>query len=405
MRDCKRKLKKLMKRFYLGLAALLVLFFTGLDNSKAQQTINVTTTAVPFLRISPDARAGGMGDLGVATSPDAASSFYNLSKTPFAQKDIGIGLTYTPWLKDLGLNDVYLLAASGYKKLDDNQAISASLRYFSLGNIQFTDYNGNALGSGNPREFGADLGYSRKLGDKLAIGLAARYIYSNLAAGYASSGGVYQPGKTFAADISLFYHGVTTEAGGWNFGIALTNLGGKIGYTNIATDKDYIPADMGLGTTYTKVFDEDNKITFGLDIHKLLVPAPPVATGNATVDSTNLYNYHNKTIMSSWFSSFSGPGQFKTLQASLGLEYSYMDQFLFRMGYYYQDPSQGDLKYFSMGVGLKYNVMTLNFSYLVPSGSGTNRNPLSNTLRFGLAFDLDSNSDNSNNTSTEKSTN
>lgn len=406
MRDCKRKLKKLMKRFYLGLAALFVLFFSGLENVKAQQPINVTTTAVPFLRISPDARAGGMGDLGVATSPDAASNFYNLSKTPFAKKDIGIGITYTPWLKDLGLNDVYLLAASGYKKLDDNQAVSASLRYFSLGNIQFTDYNGNALGSGSPREFGADLGYSRKLGDKLAIGLAARYIYSNLAAGYSSSGSTYQPGKTFAADISLYYHGATDDAGGWNFGLALTNLGGKIGYTNIATDKDYIPADLGLGTTYNMVFDEDNKLTFGLDIHKLLVPAPPVLTSNPsnpTQDSINQYNYHNKTIISSWFSSFSGPNQFQTLQASLGAEYGYMDQFFFRMGYFYQNASQGGLKYFSTGVGLKYNVMTLNFSYLVPSGSGTNRNPLSNTIRFGLAFELDSNSDN--NTSTDKSTN
>src|SRR3984957_15124876 len=177
-----------MKRLTFRLAAF-ALFALSFNFLHAQYLANgIVTTAVPFLRISPDARAGGMGDLGVATSPDAASSFYNLAKTPFNTKDIGIGLTYTPWLKDLGLNDVYLLAASGYKKLDDNQAVSASLRYFSLGNIQFTDYNGNALGSGRPREFGADLGYSRKLGDKLAIGLAARYIYSNLAAGYSSSG-------------------------------------------------------------------------------------------------------------------------------------------------------------------------------------------------------------------------
>ena len=363
--------------------------------------LNVTTTAVPFLRISPDARAGGMGDLGIATSPDAASTFYNQSKIPFATKDIGIGLTYTPWLKDLGLNDVYLLAASGYKKLDENSAVTGGIRYFSLGNIQFTDFSGNTLGSGHPREFAFDLGYTRKLADKLSIGLAGRYIYSNLASGYAASGSTYQPGKTFAADISLYYHGVTEETGGWNFGLALTNLGGKIGYTNSAVDKDYIPADLGLGASYTAVFNEDNKVMFGIDMHKLLVPVPPQPSGDYSTDSANLVDYHDKTIISSWTSSFSGENQFKSLQFDIGAEYSYQNQFFFRAGYFYEDPSKGDLKYFSLGVGLKYNVMGLNFSYLVPSGSGTNRNPLSNTLRFGLTFDLDSHSDDNTSSSTQ----
>jgi len=363
--------------------------------------LNVTTTAVPFLRISPDARAGGMGDLGVATTPDPASTFYNQSKIPFATKDIGIGLTYTPWLKDLGLNDVYLLAASGYKKLDENSAVTGSLRYFSLGNIQFTDFSGNQLGSGHPREFAFDLGYTRKLGEKLAIGLTGRYIYSNLASGYAASGSTYQPGKTFAADISLYYHGATEDNGGWNFGLALTNLGGKIGYTNSAVDKDYIPADLGLGASYTWVFNEDNKLMVGIDMHKLLVPVPPAYTGDPTTDSTNIVNYHNKTLPGSWASSFSGESQFKSLQFSAGGEYSYQNQFFFRAGYFYEDPSKGDLKYFSLGVGLKYQVMGLNFSYLVPSGSGTNRNPLSNTLRFGLTFDLDSHSDDNTSSSTQ----
>ena len=337
-----------------------------------------------------------MGDLGVATTPDASSGFYNLSKTPFAKKEIGVSLTYTPWLKDLGLNDVYLLAASGYKKLDDLQAISGGIRYFSLGSIQFTDNNGTNIGQGNPREWGLDVGYSRKLSDNLSIGLAARYIYSNLAGNYSSSSVTYQPGKTFAADISLFYHGVTDEAGGWNFGLALSNLGGKIGYTNSATEKDYIPADLGLGTSYTFVLNEDNKIMFGLDIHKLLVPRPPADLS----DSAALADYHNKSIVSSWTSSFSGGSQFKTLQASIGAEYSYQDQFFFRTGYYYEDRGQGDRKYFSVGVGLNYNVMGLNFSYLVPSGNGLTRNPLSNTLRFGLSFNLDSDSGNSGDTPT-----
>jgi len=389
-----------MKRSYLGLAAIGMLFFGATQVSMAQTTQPITTTAVPFLRISPDARGGGMGDLGVATTPDASSGFYNLSKTPFAKKEIGIGLTYTPWLKDLGLNDVYLLAASGYKKLDNLQAISGSIRYFSLGNIQFTDNSGANIGTGNPREWGLDFGYSRKLSDKLSIGLAAKYIYSNLAGGFSNSSTTYQPGKTFAADISLFYTGVTEEAGGWNFGLALSNLGGKIGYTNSATDKDYIPADLGLGTTYTAVFNEDNKLMMGLDIHKLLVPAPPADLS----DSAAVANYHNKGLVGSWFNSFSGPNQLKTLQASIGAEYSYQDQFFFRAGYYYEDRGQGDRKYFSVGVGLNYNVMGLNFSYLVPSGNGTTRNPLSNTLRFGLSFNLDSNSGNSGGGDTQTTT-
>jgi hypothetical protein len=399
-----------MKRFHLGLAALFLSFLAQNNELKAQTTaspISVITTAVPFLRISPDARAGGMGDIGIATSPDAASSFYNLAKTPFAKKDIGIGLTYTPWLKDLGLNDVYLMAASGYKKLDDNEAISGSIRYFSLGDIAFTDIAGQPTGNGRPREFGIDAGYSRKLGDKLAVGLTARYIYSNLAAGYASSSSItYQPGKTFAADISFFYHGATDEAGGWNFGLAITNLGGKVGYTNDATEKDYIPSDLGLGASYTVVPNSDNRLTFGLDLHKLLVPSFPASVdNNGPIDSANAFNYHNQPVTASWFKSFSGPGQGQDIAASVGIEYAYQEQFFARAGYYYEDPNRGDRKYLSVGVGLKYNVMNLNFSYLVPSGSGTNRSPLSNTLRFGLSFDLDSNSDSGNTATPAKTTN
>ena len=164
-----------MKRLFFRLTALLCgLFSFYLADAQSSNTVNVTTTAVPFLRISPDARAGGMGEEGIATSPDANSNFYNLSKTPFSKYNTGIGLNYTPWLKDLGLNDVYMLTASGYHKLDKDQALSASIRYFSLGTIQFSDYNGNSWGQGTPREYSIDLGYSRKLSDKIGIGIADR---------------------------------------------------------------------------------------------------------------------------------------------------------------------------------------------------------------------------------------
>jgi hypothetical protein len=378
------------------LTAILFLLVGGFSLTSLGQTnpINVVTTAVPFLRISPDARAGGMGDLGVATSPDAASPFYNLAKTPFAEKNFSIGLTYTPWLKDLGLNDVYLLAMSGYYKLSDNEALAGSIRYFSLGNIQFTDGSGNDFGEGRPREFGIDFGYTRKLSDKLGIGIALRYIRSNLAGNLAQTGTTYKPGTAFAGDISLFYNGRDENGQGWNFGAALTNLGTKIGYTNDATQRDYIPANLSLGTTYTTVFDESNKITFGVDLHKLLVPTPPNYTGDPSTDSALTAGYRNKNVVNSWFSSFGdAPGGFKEelkeFQVSLGAEYSYNDQFFFRTGYFYEDKDKGNRKYFTVGLGVKYNVFGLNFSYLVPSGSGVNRNPLSNTLRFGLIMDLD----------------
>jgi len=384
-----------MQRKTFKLAGLLMLL-TGLNTLQAQNTdpINVVTTAVPFLRISPDARSGGMGELGVATSADANSSFYNLAKTPFAKSPYAIGLTYTPWLKDLGLNDVYLMALAGYYKLDDLSALSASVRYFSLGNITFTDYNAIDNGTFRPREFGVDLGYSRKLSDKMSLGIALRYINSNLTGGGYSNGlTTYKPGSAVAGDVSFFYTGADEAGQGWNFGVAVTNLGTKIGYTNDATQKDYIPANLAFGTNYTKVFDESNKISFGLEVAKLMVPTPPGFTNDPYTDSINVSNYRNKSVVNSWFSSFSdAPGGFseelKEFQIQVGTEYSYNDQFFVRLGYFYEDETKGARKYVTAGLGLKYNVFGLNFSYLVPSGQGVNRNPLSNTLRFGLILDI-----------------
>lgn len=368
---------------------------TGTLSSNAQtaEPINVVTTAVPFLRISPDARAGGMGDLGLATSPDASSSYFNLGKVPFNTSKAGVNLTYTPWLKKI-VNDVYLASLAGYYKVNDNSGISASLRYFSLGQIQFTDNFGNQLGSGNPREFGIDVGYSLKISDKTGLGVGLKYIYSNLASGSAS-GATYKAGNSVAGDIGLYHNGTSTTGEGWAFGAALTNLGAKISYTDNADQKDYIPANLGVGTTYTKVFDESNKISFGLDLNKLLVPTPPAATNNASQDSANLVGYRNKSVIGSWFSSFGdAPGGFseeiKEFQVSLGTEYWYNNQFALRAGYFFEDKTKGNRRFFTTGVGIKYNVFNLNFSYLIPSGgTGSNQNPLSNTLRFSLVFDFD----------------
>lgn len=384
-----------MRQSTLRAAAVLLLTTSLLTKTNAQtaETINVVTTAVPFLRISPDARAGGMGDVGIAISADANASFWNLAKTPFAKQKSAIGLTYTPWLKDLGLTDVYMATLAGYYKLDEEQAISASVRYFSLGNIQFTDFAGNDLAKSSPREFSFDFGYSRKLSEKLGLGISLRYINSSLAKGDAAGNGtIYKAGNAFAGDISLFHNGQNAQGNGWNWGVVLSNLGSKIGYTNDAKNKDYIPANLGLGVAYTKVFDETSKLTFGLDVNKLMVPTPPTATGDNYTDSSSLADYRGYGVLQSWTKSFGDAGSFgselKEFQVSVGAEYTYNDQFSFRAGYFYEDKTKGNRKYFTTGVGLKYNVIGINFSYLIPSGNGVTRNPLSNTLRFGLTFDI-----------------
>lgn len=374
--------------FRLTAAFLILIVITESTKAQSVEPINVVTTAVPFLRISPDARAAGMGDLAIATSPDANASFWNLAKVPYNTNKGGISASYTPWLKDI-LSDVYLAAIAGYYKFDDLQAISGSLRYFSLGNIQFTDNLGNDLNTFRPREFGVDVGYSRKLSDKSGIGVGLKYIYSNLAQGPAA-GNNYKAASAVAGDLAYFFNGHNDMGQGWAFGAVLSNLGSKISYTDNADQKDYIPANLGIGTTYTRRFNEQNQLTFGVDVNKLLVPTPPADPATPQ----QLADYRSKSVISSWFSSFAdAPNGFseeiKEFQVSVGGEYMYNDQFALRAGYFHEDKTKGNRRYFTMGVGIKYQSFGLDFSYLLPSGSGVDRNPLSNTLRFSLHFNFD----------------
>ena len=381
-----------MRPTALKLTAAILLFSGLTTTSKAQvDPINVVTTAVPFLRISPDARSGGMGDLGVATTPDAGSGLWNMGKVAFNKSTAGISATYTPWLKDV-VNDVYLASLSGYYKLDENQAISGSLRYFSLGNIQFTDGTGQDLSSYRPREFGIDVGYSRRLSSKMGLGIALKYINSNLTGGFSLGGTTYKTGSAVAADLGWYYDGKNTAGNGWSFGAALTNLGSKIAYTNNADQKDFIPANLGFGTNYSKVFNAQNSISFGLEINKLMVPTPPSDPATAQ----QIADYRKKSVIGSWFSSFGDADggfseELKEYQISLGAEYWYNQQFALRAGYFYENKNKGNRRYFTTGVGVKYNIFGFNFSYLIPTGSGVSRNPLSNTLRFSVLFDLDNN--------------
>jgi len=361
---------------------------TAVQAQNRSRTINVVTTAVPFLRVSPDARASGMGDIGVATSPDASANFWNMGKVAFNESKGGVVATFTPWLKDI-VNDVYLASLAGYYKLDDNQALSLGLRYFSLGDIQFTDQNGNLNGNGKPREFGIDLGYSRKLTNKLGLGVALRYINSDLANGASSGGATYKAGSAVAGDIGLYYDNKNATGNGFAYGVTLTNLGSRISYTDNADAKDFISANLALGATWTKNFDDKNKITIGLDINKLLVPTPP----SDLSDPNALSDYRSKSTVGSWFNSFGdAPGGFseelREFQLSGGAEYWYNNQFAVRAGYFYEDKTKGNRRYFTAGLGLKYNVFGINFSYLAPTGNGATRLPLSNTLRFSVLFDL-----------------
>ncbi len=351
--------------------------------------VGTITTAVPFLRISPDARAGAMGDAGIATSPDANAQYWNVAKIPMSDQNYGVSATYTPWLRDI-VPDVFLGYLSGYFKFGNQkeQAISISMRYFNLGDIDYTDQDGNANGSGKPREYSFDLGYSRKLSNNLSAGVTLRYINSNIASGNVNSNLVYNPAKTFSADAGIFYTKrtmVSEEKGSiFNFGAVVSNIGGKVSYSN--ERKDFLPANLGIGASYTFLIDSFNKFTVTADLNKLLVPAPIKYIDSAGNEEYSIPT--DKGVVSGIFNSFQhAPGLYGTT-ISVGAEYWYQNQFAGRAGYFYEAAAQGNRKYFTVGAGVRYNVLGIDFSYLIPSGGGTARNPLSNTMRFTLSYNF-----------------
>jgi hypothetical protein len=355
---------------------------------------NTVVTAVPFLRIVADARSGAMGDVGLAISADANAMHFNASKLVLAEEEMSVSATYTPWLRALGLNDVYLAYLTGYKKIDKLQAIGFGLRYFSLGSIQFTDVNGELLNTGQPNEFEVAMAYSRKLSDKLTAGLTGKVIYSNLAAGQQLDGGeIIEPGFAGAADISFTYQTEIAMDGVDNseltVGLAMTNIGSKITYTR-SVDRDFIPSNFGLGAAWTLDFNEYNRLTFALDFNKLMVPTPCQGL-DCDQDGDGRPDWKDqapiRAIFSSWNDAPEGfSEELKEITYSAGVEYWYDKQFAVRMGYYNEHIQKGGRKFFTMGMGLKYNVFGLNFSYLIPTTN--QRNPLDNTLRFSLLFDF-----------------
>lgn len=345
--------------------------------------INTVTTAVPFLRIIPDARSGAMGDLGISLSPDANGWFHNPAKMAFIDKHASLAFTYTPWLQQL-VNDIYLASIYGSYRIDDMQTVGASLRYFSLGTIQFTNAVGQNTGEFRPNEFAVDFGYARKLSDVFSIGSMLRFIYSNLATGQEVAGQTIKPGTAAAADVSFQYRntdlkvsGIDSELG---VGLSFTNIGSKITYTDNALNKDFIPANFGLGTSLNMELDDYNSLMFAVDVNKLMVPTPD-----------SLLEFKNQSVPSSIINSWAdAPDGFseelREFTFAVGAEYWYDKQFAVRAGYFNEHVTKGGRKFLTVGLGLKYNVFGLNFSYLVPTTN--QRNPLDNTLRFTLLFDF-----------------
>ncbi|MFM9951844.1 MAG: type IX secretion system outer membrane channel protein PorV [Saprospiraceae bacterium] len=367
----------------------------NLYNLDGTPCTNTVVTAVPFLRIVSDARSGAMGDVGIGLSADPNAMHFNASKLVFAEQEVGVSATYTPWLRSLGLSDVYLAYLTGYYKLDEFQTLGMGLRYFSLGSIQFTDTEGQELLTGRPNEFEVAFAYARKLSDKLSAGITGKFIYSNLAAGQQLEGGeTIEAGVGGAADISFTYKTPIKTRNGdsdLTIGVAFTNIGSKITYTK-SIDRDFIPANFGLGAAWTLNLDDFNTLTFAGDLNKLMVPTPcPTGTDCDVDPQDGRLDYKQQSSVSGIFSSFSdAPEGFneelRELQYSLGVEYWYDKQFAVRAGYFHEHVQKGNRKFFTVGLGLKYNIFGMNFSYLIPTTN--QRNPLDNTLRFSLLFDF-----------------
>jgi len=370
---------------YSRLFLFLVMSFMSQWVMAQVNPIRIQSTAVPFMLISPDARSGGMGNLSLAMSPEANDLFGNTAKLPYLNEDKLFLINYTPWLKDLGVGDVYLASAGFYKKLDNKSSINSSLRFFSLGEIQFTDENSNNIGSQRPSEFSYDFGYSTLLNDKISMGVTLRYIHSRLVSGSFGGLGVnYRAGNTLSGDISMFYK-QNEDMQGFHAGLLLSNLGGKISYSNETKNKYFIPANLGLGIGYLNKIDADNSIEFGLDINRIMVPANP---DNSNAESVN--QYFSQSVVSSWFNSFNkkyGMPLGESLKASMGIEYNYTNRFFIRGGYFIENNKNlGSMQYVTLGTSFQYQQSKFNISYLVPAGGGITRNPLSNTLRFGTIF-------------------
>jgi hypothetical protein len=372
-------------------------------NSQLLGQLNTIATAVPFLMIAPDARSAGMGETGVASSPDMYSMHWNVAKLAFADKKAALGISYTPWLRAL-VPDINLAYISGYAKLDSVSAVSASMRYFSRGVITVTGASGT-IGQYKPNEFAIDLGYSRKIAKSWSVGIAGRYIRSNVTNGISMNGRSTYPGQTFAADLGAYYSGrdpvqIFNRPGKMMFGVAITNIGGKISYSD--STEEFLPINLRIGEGVSIEINSKNRLSMQLELNKLLVPTNPVyalnANGSPAVNSSGQYiilagKDPNVSVPQGMVQSFyDAPDGIKEEIAEInfcfGAEYWYNNMFAVRTGYFYEAPMKGNRQFVTLGAGVKYNVFGLDFAYLIPTNG--QRSPLQNTVRFSLSFDFNS---------------
>jgi len=344
---------------------------TGQDTTR-----RIITTALPFLTITPDSRAAGMGDVGAATSPDANAIYWNAAKLAFIENDYGVAISYTPWLAKI-VNDMSISYLAGYMKISKQEAIGVALKYFNYGDIDLRNNQNASLGNFNPREFTFDAAYSRKLSTNFGVAVVGRIISSNLTGNYSTTIGT--PVKSVfsgAADISIYGNSdflLNKKNAHWTYGVNISNIGPKVTYSD-PNNREPIPTNLRLGTGITTEFDPFNKLTLTMDLNKLMVPTPPA----------------QKSLLSGMFGSFTdAPGGFKEeiqeVVWSFGAEYAYSNLFFGRMGYFYENPIKGNRKYFTFGLGIKYKSVGFDVAYLV---SRVQANPLAETLRFTLRLDL-----------------
>ena len=389
------------------IVAMLVLMAATMSSAYGQQNIvlgqdrtrNVITTAVPSLMIGPDSRIGAMGEAGVALLNDINAQHWNPSKYAFMENPFGAGFSFSPWLAGLGCNDIYLAYLAGYARSDKMGAISFSLRYFSMGEMELTDDQGGSLGIVHPNELGIDAGYSRKLLDDFSMAVSFRFIYSDLSRGRE---GEIKPGMTGAADVAFFYvkdlKANRVESSKISWGLNLSNIGGKISYSTTLY-RSFIPTNFRTGIAYELGIDKYNKITFVFDLNKLLVPTPPlygrdsitnnlVIMGGRTEYADHYMNVSPaEALIKSWYDAPRGFGEeMEEFIQNFGLEYGYNDVFFIRTGFFNEAKTKGNRKYITFGVGLKYSMFAIDAAYILPVNS--RNHPLENTLRFSLTFDF-----------------
>ncbi len=357
------------------------------------KTNNYIPTGMPILQISPDAIAGALGDCGVATAPDAYSSHWNNAKYAFAPNDWSISTTYTPWLRKLD-PDMNFLFLGGYKRINSRSTVGASLTFFTLGKIQHTGSTGEELGEFNPNEFAFDGTYAMKLSDNLSLGATARFVHSDLTQGMTIEDQTTKPANSLAADVGLYYEQDVDKKQQIALGLHISNLGSKLSYSDDDTDNEFLPANLRIGGRYTYEIDDFNKLNVMLDLNKLLVPTPPIYGEDSTFHGLyeNYADYHQtSSVLGAIQSFYDAPGGFREelheVTLGLGAEYWYANTFAVRLGYFYEHKTKGARQYLTAGIGLRYNVMMFDLSYLVPTSNFSN-NPLANTVRVSLTINM-----------------